>query len=392
MDNSLAWFAIYVKARHEKVVLRLLEQRQVECYLPLKNERKQWKDRKKEVSTPLISGYLFVRIDIRNYYNILVVPGVLRFVTFENQPCRIPDYQIEDLKIFLQQQQHLVEVSNENVRKGQLVRICEGPLANAIGQVNKIRGKKRIVVQIAALGCIVHVELGLEQFELLSKEELKTLNEATASQTSSAAKNNMPLTSRTSGVKKTVFCALLFLSLLFPGLTPKAFAGSPGDSETTGSVEAPPYVHTTRKDGLWSSNQSGDVFFSGGLGRHFDYTNIIGGNGAIDYLFSDKFSVGAHAGLYYHDAEFHKKRTPFLGPRLGYHFVRPGQRVGYKPWDIYVAASGDVYFGGGVVKAAGHISFKADLQGGALYRISRSMFLWGELSVRTVTVGLSYQL
>lgn len=171
MTTKKNWFAIYVRARHEQKVLDALSLKEVECYLPKRKELRQWSDRKKMVEEPLIRGYIFVRIDIRSYYDVLVVPGVISFVSFGNQPAVIPDYQIEDIKIFLQSGGKHVEVTNEFVRKGELVKVNHGPFQNAIGEVVQLRGKKRLLIRIKALGCAVHAELGASQILKLSEEQ-----------------------------------------------------------------------------------------------------------------------------------------------------------------------------------------------------------------------------
>ncbi len=167
------WYAVYVRPKHEKKALALLEQKGIEAYLPLRKEIRQWADRKKEVHEPLIRGYLFVQIDIRKYYDVLVVPGVISFVIFDQQPAVIPDYQIEDLKIFLSQVNAPVEVSNQKLRKGQLVRITDGPFAGAIAEINQLRGKTRLLVRMQALGCVVHTVVETVQMEPVSKKELQ---------------------------------------------------------------------------------------------------------------------------------------------------------------------------------------------------------------------------
>ena len=154
------WYAIYVKTRYEKKVLAFLENKRVECYLPLKQEVRQWSDRKKLVEEPLISGYLFVKLDYRYYYDVLVVPGVINFVRFENQLAIIPDYQIEDLKIFLRNGGQQLEVSSDRICKGATIRVSQGAFCGVIGEVAEIRGKKKIVIRIKALGCSILAELG----------------------------------------------------------------------------------------------------------------------------------------------------------------------------------------------------------------------------------------
>ena len=54
------WYALYVKSRHEFVVSDELHRKGVETFLPSVTKFNQWKDRKKQVETPLFPGYLFV--------------------------------------------------------------------------------------------------------------------------------------------------------------------------------------------------------------------------------------------------------------------------------------------------------------------------------------------
>ena len=69
------WYALYTKPRSEKKVLdRLLEQ-EIEAYLPLQKKLRQWKDRKKWVEVPLINSYIFVKIEHKDYFNVLDTVG-----------------------------------------------------------------------------------------------------------------------------------------------------------------------------------------------------------------------------------------------------------------------------------------------------------------------------
>jgi len=165
------WYVIYVRGRYEKKVLALLKSRQVECFLPLTREVRQWTDRKKVIEEPLIRGYLFVRIDYRNYYGILQLPGVLNFVCFEKQPAVVPDYQIEDLKIFARETSLKLEVSSEAIRKGKFIRVIEGPFCGVVGEIIQLRGKRKIVVRIKALGCSILAELGKNEVAPYAQSE-----------------------------------------------------------------------------------------------------------------------------------------------------------------------------------------------------------------------------
>jgi len=47
------------------VVAEQLWQKQIECFLPLRQVISKWKDRKKKVQFPLFPGYFFVHVSIQ---------------------------------------------------------------------------------------------------------------------------------------------------------------------------------------------------------------------------------------------------------------------------------------------------------------------------------------
>ena len=59
-DSDSHWYAVTTKSRHEKVVAEQLWQKDIECFLPLREVLSKWKDRYKKVQFPLFPGYLFI--------------------------------------------------------------------------------------------------------------------------------------------------------------------------------------------------------------------------------------------------------------------------------------------------------------------------------------------
>ena len=51
-------------AARSKVAREALASLGIECYLPLVRERREWSDRTKEVETPLLPGFVFVRVTL----------------------------------------------------------------------------------------------------------------------------------------------------------------------------------------------------------------------------------------------------------------------------------------------------------------------------------------
>ena len=167
--KSYNWYAAYLRYQTEKKVNDELLDKGIECYLPLKSTKRCWSDRIKTVEDPLLPGYIFVRVSMREYYEVLLARGVLRYVKFENKPAVIPEKQIQSLKIFVEFDHCGIEVSTERIERGSFVRIVKGPLKGAIGEVAEIRGKQRILLRFASLGYCVQVDLGYNEIELLKE-------------------------------------------------------------------------------------------------------------------------------------------------------------------------------------------------------------------------------
>jgi len=140
------WFALYTRPRHEKKVYDLLVQKKVETFLPLIERMHQWKDRKKKVSTPLFTSYVFVKIDLKDRFYSLQTHGVVRLVSFGGKPATIPDWQIEQLKQVIKYPE-TVKLEHY-LREGDWVRVIDGPFRNIKGRLKELRGESRVVINI----------------------------------------------------------------------------------------------------------------------------------------------------------------------------------------------------------------------------------------------------
>ena len=162
------WFAVYTRSRYEKKLLKQIQSMGLECYLPLRIQKKQWSDRVKIVEEPLLRSYLFVKVSNKEYYQVLNAVGAVRYVTFNGKAAIIPDKQIEDLKQFLEHFNEEVIVTQENLAKGDLVKVRSGLLEGVRGEVIQFRGKDRILLRFKNLGYCIHTEIQLSDVETLS--------------------------------------------------------------------------------------------------------------------------------------------------------------------------------------------------------------------------------
>lgn len=161
------WHALYVRSRSERKVLTQLEEMGVEAYLPLITRIKQWSDRRKKVEEPLFKSYVFVHSSLRQYYDILNVYGVVRFVTFEHKAVIVPDNQIVAIKKYIDdplEDEHAMN-KNDDLQVGQRVRITNGPLQGLMGRLVSVHNKRRLVVFIESVGQVIPVSIARAKVE-----------------------------------------------------------------------------------------------------------------------------------------------------------------------------------------------------------------------------------
>ena len=154
------WYVVYTKPRWEKKVARQLQQKGIEHYCPLTKVQKQWSDRKKWVTAPLFSSYLFVKINMGEYHEVLNTPGVARFVWFEGKPVPIAEKQIITIQQLLAGDIDLESVE-DTFEQGDLVTIDYGTMKGIAGELIDYRGKKRILIRINEIGKNLVIEVPL---------------------------------------------------------------------------------------------------------------------------------------------------------------------------------------------------------------------------------------
>ncbi len=160
------WYLLYSKPRSEKKAAHELEIRGHQVYLPLQRTLRQWSDRKKWVEEPLFKSYLFVFTTLeRNFYDILNVPGIVKFVNFEKSPAIVDAREIDLVKRMLgntsdmEVATDLLEVHSEeeNVE----VEIIAGPLIGTRGIILNRKGKTQLLVELTSMHqkILLHVPL-----------------------------------------------------------------------------------------------------------------------------------------------------------------------------------------------------------------------------------------
>lgn len=152
-----AWYAAYTCSRHEKRIAQQLQERGIEHFLPVYRSVRRWKDRKKEIELVLFPGYVFVHLELIHRLEVLQLPGVVRFVSFNGHPAALPGSDIEALRNGLAHNVLLEHHPFLNV--GQRVKVVYGPLTGAQGILVRRRNNARLVISIEAIMRSVALEI-----------------------------------------------------------------------------------------------------------------------------------------------------------------------------------------------------------------------------------------
>lgn len=143
------WYALYTKPRNEKKVEEQLLKMGVETFCPKISVVKQWSDRKKRVSQPLIPSYVFIKIKEQERDLVFSVSGVVRYLFFLGKPAIIKESEINAMKETLNHD--FKEVGVMDLEKGQKFTIEEGTFKGQEVTFLEQKGNK-IILRLESLG------------------------------------------------------------------------------------------------------------------------------------------------------------------------------------------------------------------------------------------------
>ena len=119
---------------------------------------------KVRVELPLFPGYLFVKIDPRDRFKVLSLPGAVSIVGSPSGPWALPEEEITSLRTSMQL--HNLE-PHPFLAIGQKVRIKAGPLADMTGFLVRHSGGFRVVLSVELIRQSASVEVDADNVEPL---------------------------------------------------------------------------------------------------------------------------------------------------------------------------------------------------------------------------------
>ena len=179
VENALVekrqWFVLRVSYGRVLKAKEFVEAKGLECYVPLRYKEVRKQGKKRIITEPLISSFVFVHASAEQVDSLLQNKNIKAFANrallsyyydhtshCENAPTKNPPLIIADtamdnfIRLTSNHNPHIIPVTSENIKYklGDEVVITEGEFKDIHGRVTRIAGQQRVVVELFD-GCLV---------------------------------------------------------------------------------------------------------------------------------------------------------------------------------------------------------------------------------------------
>lgn len=162
-ESPSEWYAVFTFPQHERAVIKQLEMRQIESFLPVYEVTHLWKNRQRvKIAMPLFPTYVFAKSSRTTRSAIVRAPGVIRIVGDSRGPIAIPDGEIEFLNSELCRQK--AEPYSELV-VGQRVQIKSGAMQGVQGTLVRKKSGLRFVITLELINQHAALEISADDVE-----------------------------------------------------------------------------------------------------------------------------------------------------------------------------------------------------------------------------------
>ena len=175
-ENEKQWYVVHTYSGYEERVQRNLEQRIksmdeedeiAEVKIPTEDEIEVRNGQRHTVTKKILPGYVLVKMELSDQsWNIVRnTPGVTGFVSADSKPVPLQEDEVNRIMKQMEEEAPKVKVG---FRKGQSVRVIDGPFIDFMGivdDINEDRGKVKVMLFL--FGRETPVELDFLQVEKL---------------------------------------------------------------------------------------------------------------------------------------------------------------------------------------------------------------------------------
>ena len=149
-DNELHWYVANT-CRQEKKIKQRLDSMGIENFIPFQQIARKIHGVDKLIEVPVIPNLVFIHTTLKTRMSLI------QEYAFDMRYLRdretgnfliVPDKQMNDFMFLLDFSKEMVEVVNENLKKGDKVRVIKGDFAGIEGELIRVKGHKRVVVRL----------------------------------------------------------------------------------------------------------------------------------------------------------------------------------------------------------------------------------------------------
>jgi len=152
-----AWFVVRAKTSGEERAVWHLNNQGFEAYLPRYSKTIRHARKTSNVLRPVFPGYVFVRMDLQHqrWRAINGTMGVISLVQFGDTPRPIADVIIDAIRE--REQDGVVSLAPQDLKKGDRVRVREGAFAGHLALLEEVSDEKRVILLLDLMGRQVRV-------------------------------------------------------------------------------------------------------------------------------------------------------------------------------------------------------------------------------------------
>jgi len=164
---SKEWFILQFKPNSHNQAAKNLNRQGFETFLPLHSITSRKASRFINSSQPLFPGYMFITFDKAKteWHKINNTYGVSRLVTFNSILKSIPTTFVDNLMKRYDMSGELIPI--KKLKKGDQVKILNGPLSNFIATVETYETDRRIWILMDLMGRKAKIQTPSDALKLL---------------------------------------------------------------------------------------------------------------------------------------------------------------------------------------------------------------------------------
>ncbi|MDI9338097.1 MAG: UpxY family transcription antiterminator [Alphaproteobacteria bacterium] len=167
--ETLKWY-VFISSKY-KIYHKLsesLKELELEYFIPLQKQTRQWTDRKMKIDVPIFHPYFFVHCNYSKILAILQKHSFVRYLSFDKKPQFISIDEINRIKRICSFQKNLkVELVSQEIDIGKVVIIKEGHFKGLEGIVTQIsKSKHKISLRLPSLKINAKIEYNINDIDI----------------------------------------------------------------------------------------------------------------------------------------------------------------------------------------------------------------------------------